>query len=203
MAWNEAVITNEGLKLLSECVTEGNIIITRAVSGEGYAAPISLMAQKEVLPNLHPLNIAYIHIDEGVITVNVRIRNNGVDTPYTIRQIGLYAKKDASDNEILFALVQDSNGEVIPSSKENPEYLSEFDFVIPISNSENIDVNVTPNTFATIEDISEVKNVIDGHISDNIRHIPLGGSSGQILRWSADGTAVKTFTANASADVTA
>lgn len=244
MAWNEAVITNDGIKLLSECVTDGNVIITRAEGGEQYSDPLSLMIQKDISLPRHLLNIAYIRTDKGNITVNVRIQNSGVEAPYAIKQIGLFAKSDKSEEEILFALIQDKDGEVIPTVEENPEYLSEFDFVIPVSNAENISINVTPNTFATLDDISEFTN----HLNDNDRHItaeertvwngkaagnhthsaatqsaagfmsandkkkldgvaaganaythpvtsgnkhiPAGGASGQILRWSADGTAV-------------
>ena len=244
MAWNEAVITNDGIKLLSECVSDGNVIITRAEGGEQYSDPLSLITQKEISVPRHLLNIAYIRTDKGSITVNVRIQNSSVETPYSIKQIGLFAKSNKSEEEILFALIQDKDGEVIPTVEENPEYLSEFDFVIPVSNTENISINVTPNTFATLDDINEFTT----HLKDNGRHItaeersawngkaagnhthlavtqsaagfmsandkekldgveaganaythpstsgnkhiPSGGSSGQILRWSADGTAV-------------
>ena len=159
MAWNEAVVTNDGMNLISECMIEGNVIITRAAAGEQYSDPTSLIAKKDISAPNHFLNIAYTNTDNGKITVNVRIQNSDADMSYTIKQIGIFAKSDKSE-EVLLALIQDKNGEVIPSQEENPEYLSEFDFVIPISNSEKISVDITPNTFATLEDVNKATNEI-------------------------------------------
>lgn len=243
MAWNEAVVTNYGLDLLSECILAGGSIeITSAVGGESYSPAVSLMAVKEIAAPNHNLQVAKTEKNKNSVTVNVRVQNNGLAEAYTIRQIGIFARiKDSGSAPVLLALIQDKEGENVPAEEENPEFLLEYDFVIPVDNGENISVSVTPNTFATLEDLSE-------HINDNIRHItneervkwngkaagshthgaatstangfmsaadkakldgiaeeankythpatagnkhiPAGGKSGQILRWSGDGTAV-------------
>lgn len=278
MAWNEAVITNAGMSLLAEGITGKGIAITRAAGGEDISDTASLLAMTQIRGTNHPLNIAKKETESGRITVNVRVQNAGSPSGYRLRQIGLFARfsEDKDEKEVLFSVIQDKEGEVIPPEEENPEFLVEFDFVIPISNSERTEVTVTPGTFVTQneltemrdraewlkEELSAVKNRQEGaqdnientfleleehrgndivHISktertswnakaegnhshmnanqsaagfmsaadknklDSIatgansyihpaspgnRHIPSGGSSGQILRWSEDGKAV-------------
>ncbi|MCM1055226.1 MAG: hypothetical protein NC394_06860, partial [Bacteroides sp.] len=244
MSWNEAVVTNVGLELLARCVAGGSIEIVSAVGGEKISPSVALMALKDIDEPKHELKTAGVERIKNGVTVNVRVQNNGLTEGYCLRQIGIFARlENSGEAPVLLALIQDQKGEEVPTEEENPEYLLEYDFVIPLSNAENVTVSVTPHTFATLEDISEMS----GHIGDSVRHvtsaertawngkaagshghgaatqsadgfmsasdkkkldgiaaganayvhpttagnrhIPSGGASGQILRWSADGTA--------------
>ncbi|MDE6578917.1 MAG: collagen-like protein [Ruminiclostridium sp.] len=105
--------------------------------------------------------------NEGLkITVNMRVQNKGLSEEYTLRQIGLFARLEGDDSDVLFAVIQDIFGEVIPEESNNSEFLTEFDFVIPVANSGKIQVEITPNTFATTEDIAKAEKELEGHISD-------------------------------------
>ena len=163
MAWNEAVVTNDGLELLARCVMGGSIEITSAAGGECVSPSVALMAIKDIDAPRHELNVAKIERIKNGVTVNVRVQNNGSAEGYCLRQIGIFARLSESGEEpILLAVIQDQNGEEVPTEEENPEYLLEYDFVIPLSNAENIAVSVTPGTFATLDDFSEMS----GHIRD-------------------------------------
>lgn len=165
MAWNEAVVTNAGMNLLSESLLSGNVVITKTVGGESCCESTALLAQTEIIGPKHVLNIAKIDISDSKITVNIKVQNQELEESYILRQIGLFAKLDTSDNEILFAIIQDKNGEIIPTESENPEFLVEFDFVMPVSNTDNINIVVTPNTFATVEDINNTMKALGTEIS--------------------------------------
>ena len=163
MAWNEAVVTNDGLELLAKCVLGESVEITSAAGGETVSPAVSLMAIKEIAEPKHDLNIAKTERIKNGITVNVRTQNNGLAEGYWLRQIGLFARLEGSEAApVLLAVIQDKDGEFVPKEEENPEYLLEYDFVIPINNAENISVSVSPNTFATLEDVEEMS----GHIND-------------------------------------
>lgn len=163
MAWNEAVVTNDGLELLAKCVLGESVEITSAAGGETVSPAVSLMAIKEIAEPKHDLNIAKTERIKKGITVNVRTQNNGLTEGYCLRQIGLFARLKGSEAApVLLAVIQDKDGEFVPKEEENPEYLLEYDFVIPINNAENISVSVSPNTFATLEDVKEMS----GHIDD-------------------------------------
>ena len=163
MAWNEAVVTNDGLELLAKCVLGESVEITSAAGGETVSPAVSLMAIKEIAEPKHDLNIAKTERIKNGITVNVRTQNNGLSEGYWLKQIGLFARLKGSEAApVLLAVIQDKDGEFVPKEEENPEYLLEYDFVIPINNAENISVSVSPNTFATLEDVEEMS----GHIND-------------------------------------
>lgn len=149
MAWNEAVITDAGIALLGKTFTEGNIVLTRAVGGESYIETERLTQQTEIEPPTHEMGLAGIKTEQGRITVKIHGQNTSVDTRYTLRQIGIFAKeKGAGGGDILFAIIQDEKGELIPALAENPKFLIEFDFVIPVSNAENIEVKISSSLFA-------------------------------------------------------
>ncbi len=166
MAWNEAVVTAAGMELLARCLTGGNVVISRAVGGESASAALSLMALKSINEPCHDMNLFRLKNEGGRIVVNLRVQNKGLAEEYTLRQIGLFARLDDEESDVLFAVIQDSIGEVIPKESDNPEFLTEFDFVIPVANAEKIQVEITPQTFAAAEDIAEVKGEIAEHTSD-------------------------------------
>ena len=162
MAWNEAVITDKGVALLAKTFTEGNIVLTRAVGGEGYTAPERLTETTDVQPPVHEMGLAGVSAEQGKITVRVRGQNTNLAARYTLRQIGIFAKEKGSAGEdILFAVIQDEAGEVIPSVAENPEFLIEFDFVIPVSNAENIEVVLSSVLFALQADVERMIKRMD------------------------------------------
>ena len=188
MAWNEAVVTNSGLELLTKCVMGGSVEITSAVGGESVAPTVSLLAVKEIAAPNHLLHMAKIDRLENGVRVNVRAQNTGLSEGYRLRQIGIFAKIAGSDDEpVLLALIQDKDGEEIPTEEENPEYLLEYDFVIPLGNAENISVSVTPNTFAALDDLEPMNR----HIEDNIRHI----TAAERTAWSSKAAGDHTHTA--------
>ena len=153
MAWNEAAITESGLSLLAKTFDGGSIILTRAVGGEGYIPKEQLPQQTSIAAPVHELGIADVQAAQGKINVSVQGQNNGVGKAYLLKQIGIFAKGNGSDDEILFAIIQDEIGEVIPAIKENPEFLIEFDFVIPVSNADNIQVVISSSLYALKKDL--------------------------------------------------
>ena len=170
MAWNEAVITDLGLSVLAKGILEGSVLITSAVGGESCSAADLLSGMSEIVPPVHTLNLAKAEIEQGKAVVNVRVQNKGVRESFVIRQIGLFSKiRDSADSPVLMAVIQDQNGEVVPAEKENPEFLLEFDLVIPIENKENTEISVTPNTFATLGDLEERERVLSGE-TERVAH---------------------------------
>ncbi len=193
MAWNKAAVTKKGLELLAKSIRAGGVEITSAQGGEGFSLPDtveSLLELTAVQGKNHSLLIAKKETEQGNIIINVRMENIGVKASFNIRQIGLFGKvKGSSESPVLFAVIQDQTGEVIPTEAENPEFLLEFDFVIPISNGENIQISMNPNVFAKLTEVNQKestlkaeiaavnnalntdKSNLSAHISDNVKHI--------------------------------
>lgn len=172
MAWNQAAVTDKGLELLAEAVEKGGVTITRAAGGETCCAEAELTAQTEVSAPARHIDIARKERSGSVITVNLRISNTGAAQAFTVRQIGLYAAANGSEEEVLLALIQDERGEEIPSEAENPEYLLELDLAIPVSNADKIEVNVTDLVVEGL--LVEINHKIDA-MSEKLDNISAGG----------------------------
>lgn len=193
MAWNEAAVTNSGLELIEKSVFGGKTEIISVVGGERTVPAEALAEMKNILLPRHDMEITGIErLDYGV-KVRVRLHNIGVRASYRLRQIGLFAKLEGSGGEpVLLAVIQDGEGEEIPAEADNPEYLLEFNFVIPISNEANITAVLKSDIFATLDDIynhthpamigaTEYLAGISGFVPE-----PMAGEQEKFLR--ADGT---------------
>ena len=154
MAWNEAAVTNAGLELLEKSIFGGSVEIISAVCGEKTAQESLLTKMTEIALPVHDMEITGINRIGYGVSVSVRLHNIGVRAGYRLRQIGIFARLQGSmEPPVLLAVIQDGVGEEIPSEADNPEYLLEFNFVIPISNEANITAVLRSDIFATIEDI--------------------------------------------------
>lgn len=174
MAWNEATVTKTGLALLEKSVLGGSIEITSAIAGENTAPAEALKEMTDIEQPKHEMEIVGVRRAEYGISVDLRLHNIGLMSGYRLRLIGLFARiKDSGEKSILLAVIQDSEGEEIPAQEDNPEYLLEYGFVIPISSEANFTAVLKPSIFATKEDI---KN--HGHASFAGADEYLDGKSG-------------------------
>lgn len=193
MAWNEAAVTNMGTELLEKSIFGGSVEITSAVGGERTVQNGVLAEMKNILLPRHDMEITGIKRIGYGITVGVRLHNTGVRTAYRLRQIGLLARIENSGGEpVLLAVIQDKEGEEIPAESDNPEYLLEFNFVIPISNEANITAVLRSDIFATLDDLKNhthpdmtgATEYLDG--KSGFVPKPMAGEREKFLR--ADGT---------------
>lgn len=161
MAWTDAVITNSGLALLSEVIDRHTLTISDAVIGSGTVQASALMAQTAIT---EPINVsAQIseanNLSEGIgKLIRIQIRNTDVTSPQTMRQIGLYASLDDSDNVVLFAIMQDNIGENIPSEEEYPDFLIEFSAAVALSQIDGITVKISGSAIVTKDMLDTTSN---------------------------------------------
>ena len=77
----------------------------------------------------------------------LQIRNYGISEACTFKQVGIYASD--GETEVLFAIYQDANGEEIPSSIDYPDFMEIFTAVIALSQTYDVNVNVSSLVFIT------------------------------------------------------
>lgn len=155
MAWNNAVVTNAGIALYSEALSEQGVIITKALGGSDNCKVGTLTQQINVTSPALKLSIISIVSTDSSKEVTVRIVNTELENPLLLKQIGLYAKNAAEGEEILFALIQDDIGVLIPSHSDNPLFNLEFGFILPFSNTSDVRAEVNFSVFATLEDVDK------------------------------------------------
>lgn len=177
MAW-KALITKEGLKLLEGMLGGGKLTITRAVVGSAVT-PIEELADLTDISDVIPAHIQVLirpksesEGERNGRTVEVQIFNLGVTEISVIRQIGLFAITNESDEATLLAVYQNEFGEEIPPYKDFPNFTLKFFAGLDVSVTENITVLVDHDAFITQDDLivhkAEVKEMIDRYLASFI-----------------------------------
>lgn len=91
MSWEKSSYTAAGAALLSESLSGGALVITRAVSGTG-TADADLSGETGVSGETHDLKLLDIETVEsgGETARRVKIQITGADETYIMHQVGVY-----------------------------------------------------------------------------------------------------------------
>ena len=150
--WNDNAITDVGLELLEQSLTSGKVLtLSRAAVGSGHVESAALKDQPELssaLPDVTVLIAEQVRLDgSSGLQLKLQIRNDGISEACTFKQVGVYASD--GETEVLFAIYQDANGEEIPSSVDYPDFMEIFTAVIALSQTYDVNVNVSSLAFIT------------------------------------------------------
>lgn len=144
--WENAVITNQGLTLLSKLLEGNTLDITRAVTGAGYVMPGNLQSQTAVTDIKQTLAFTDVkYPEEHKCALTCRLTNEEVDTGYTAMQVGIYAN-DPDEGEILFFIAQSvaNKGTTVPAYTEMVAYTAEWTFYFQFGLADGVTVVVDP-----------------------------------------------------------
>ena len=163
--WQNAVITEKGLSLQAKLIAGTSLTITRAVAGSGFVNAGLLQKQVDVTDPEQELAFAGVSYPEaGKCAVRAKLKNDGLYTGYTARQLGFYAE-DPDEGEILYFLAQSdsSKGTEVPSESEMPGYSAEWTCYFQYGNADNVNVAVDPSNTISAE---EARQMVDAHAND-------------------------------------
>lgn len=150
--WNDNAITDVGLELLEQSLTSGKVLtLSRAAVGSGHVESAALKDQTELSSALSDVTVLIaeqVRLDgSSGLQLKLQIRNDGISEACTFKQVGIYASD--GETEVLFAIYQDANGEEIPSSIGYPDFMEIFTAVIALSQTYDVNVNVSSLVFIT------------------------------------------------------
>ena len=150
--WNDNAITDVGLELLEQSLTSGKVLtLSRAAVGSGHVESAALKDQTELSSALSDVTVLIaeqVRLDgSSGLQLKLQIRNDGISEACTFKQVGIYASD--GETEVLFAIYQDANGEEIPSSVDYPDFMEIFTAVIALSQTYDVNVNVSSLVFIT------------------------------------------------------
>jgi len=154
MAWDNAVVTNNGVAMLQQVLAGEVLTLDWAAGGTGTVPPSSLMAQtalKEQKQNFAITGAA--NVPNGK-KISVQITNVGLMAGYLLQQVGIWAHVGNSP-PVLFAILQDNTGIAIPSDSEVPDFAMNFYAVIDFSNESNFNLIVDPSALVTLGELNE------------------------------------------------
>lgn len=163
MSWEKAAYTSAGTAMLSESISGGALVITRAVSGTG-SVDSDLSAETSVSGTNH--NLTLLSIDtvdkKGEKCRRINIWTGGTDETYIMHQIGVFGRLNDGAETLLF-LMQDERGIEIPANGISPDYEFQIAVLLAISNKANISITVDPQ-------IQAFKKLLEKHDEDPAAH---------------------------------
>ena len=145
MSWTNAVITAAGQAMQAALAGTGKgFTFTRAASGAGTAAG-ELSAQTALTDERQTLSLQPGATVEGSKKkVQVVLSNTGLQTGYTMHQLGFFAQAEDSEDEILYAIVQDETGDAIPSAADSPGFSVDWTYIFSYGSADEVSVTLDP-----------------------------------------------------------
>lgn len=150
--WNDSVVTDGGIQLLSQWAGGGTLTITRAAAGSGTTDVVVLSKMTALTNERQQPEIVGYRTEENGIRYSIRL--TAADEEYTANQIGIFARLDGGD-ETLIAIYQDERGIQIPAKTDMADFIYAFYATIQMSTAGSLHVTINPNTVVTQEDLNE------------------------------------------------
>ncbi len=170
MSWHDTTITEAGIRLLMGALSGQTLTIVEAVGGVGVADTAVLPGQTDVLNRMQTLKLRGMKDYETHKKIYIQIGNDELAAGYTLNQIGVFAKLDNGEPEMLF-IMQDSRGVYIPAASENEDFLFEMQASIAVSNDVDIQITVSSGVVVSVDFMLEsIANAIAEHDESNDAH---------------------------------
>ena len=175
------VLTNDGINLLAKCQLGQKIEFTKVLIGDGRVPDGKVFQDMTELVNTKlALGIQNVDfVEDGRVDVTAIINNNGLETGFFVREIGLFAKP-VDGVEILYAYTNAGDyADYLPNAKVN-EVTDQIVVQSIITNKENVVININDNfvvaTQADLkkhdENVNVHVNLMDTHNADESAHEP-------------------------------
>lgn len=162
--WNDSVVTDGGMTILSQWAGGGSTLdITAAKLGGGTVPAVQLVRQTNVTGYKGTADIIQHKDIDGGVQFTIRI--SPLDTAAVIKQIGIFGKLNGGD-EKLIAIYQDNDGIPVPGS-EMPEFAYDFNATIAADRGSDMTVNVDPMAFATKVELASTNDALSV-VSENV-----------------------------------
>lgn len=114
--------------------------------------------QEEAISSIEPGDVS------GTVKMLARIENSLLEEGYYIRTVGIIAKDNTTDDEILYAVsiagVDEIPGYMPAFSGQTPTGIT-FTFIVEVSNAERVVMVVDPAATATVAQIEDLQDQID------------------------------------------
>lgn len=171
--FRKAVITQKGLALLQKTQMQNiKLEFSKIVSGSGsYTEDEVLDGATALKQQMQEFPFSSVDVvDPQTIKLVSVISNEGLQSAYYIREIGVYAT-DPDEGEILYSLAV--------AYPNKADYMTAYDGAAPVtigldtfqavSNSENVTIRADTGAYASAEDLKKLTERFETFIQDNPR----------------------------------
>lgn len=172
--WKDAVVTDDGVKMLNEWLAGRVIKVTSAYGGTGTVS-VDRLAKQIGLANPRQ-RLCLLGEEDGSEgkTVQVQVSNADMAQEYELNQVGVFAKldpeRDPEEPERLLFIMQDEKGVTIPSMMDGG-FLLELYCLIGITNNGRFQVSIDAAGVVTVASMREaLARAIAVHNADQLAH---------------------------------
>ena len=155
--WENTVITNAGLEMLSGMLAGEKVKISSVKSGAGAVDVSELRNQTEVITPKQTAAIQGLEKNGDFIQLSVLFTNQGLTTSYGMRQIGVYVQGE-DQKDILFAISQSNTAKEIPSGMVTPWYSLLHHLKFQFKNDIGMEAVINPAGLVSME---EYRNTVE------------------------------------------
>lgn len=158
------VYTQGGLALLRRLLrgvdtdrADNTLILTRAVGGGRISEAADITGLTQLPDERQTLSyVLFARTDSGPV---VRVQVGASAEPYTLHQIGIYAKLNADGEETLLQVLQDEIGVNIPSQADDESFVFEID-ALTLLDTSLVSVTLDNSAFVTTGQLRTILNDI-------------------------------------------
>ena len=150
--FNGHTVTLQGAKLLSRSLAgEGKFIFTKGAFGAGkYEGDVTTL--EELVDKRLDLPISDIAYYEGAAVLNLQISNKTVEESFYTNELGIYAKLEGDQKEVLFSYAAAIKPDAIPDNSLSVTFEGEYEVYIKLTTNEKVGFQVNDdNVYITFK----------------------------------------------------
>lgn len=188
--WGKFKLTKEGREIIAEAHNHTPIRLIGVSLGAGAPeADQDVSGMTSLIEEKQRFAISQIKNNkDGTFTVSARITNNGLNVGYRIKECGIYAEKNSTDESgeiiktsVLFGVSFADESDYMPAATKATMVDAPVNITIVISSDANVTARIDADAYATIkysdqkddEVIEKVKEIIK-KIVDTKLQLPIG-----------------------------
>ena len=158
--YRQSVITNVGRSLAARVLAENKSMIFTQVKTSEYAylegtnIP-SLTDLRDIVQAAAPSSAQVFN--NSMVQVSARFDNDKIPRKYRIETIGLYARMDGEDDDILFSVNQAETPDEMPEHSDVSPSAFIYNIQVTIQNASEISFTTNPAGTATVQDILDLE----------------------------------------------
>lgn len=158
-----SVITNTGKNLLSY-ISEQHLVITKAECGDTRTE--GSLEELTDIQNPKDMVLYPSQSIESNLQFRITLSNQNILTGFSLYQIGIYAKLEHQEDDVLFMVIQaaENQPDIIPSNQESPNYVNDYVVRLIVANTNQITVQVTADAYATTGVVLDLKTELKSDI---------------------------------------
>ncbi|WP_373880023.1 hypothetical protein [Levilactobacillus brevis] len=163
--YNDTILTTEGTRLATLAANgKTHYVITRATA---TGDDLSTLTNEELsaltsLPNEVQNGSIVEQVDDpsgsdGVIGTRVQFMNQGLDKSYSMNALGVYAKEDGHDQEVLFSVMtaESQHAQYMPDFADKVVLRFGITIFVIVGDKANVTVKLDPDGLATVKFVED------------------------------------------------